>query len=336
MKIMFMSIIDCLLRKYSAVEDNKVILLKKLSLIASIGLWFYSLPTATAHNKEIDDRVITKLYKSLPANISQKQKLQWFSKQFINKPYGSGPLGEGDNGHYDQTPLYRTDRFDCLTYVETVMALNMAKDLHEFKRQIVNIRYQGDKPTYLQRNHFTSLNWNLNNIKKGYIKDITNTILNKHHQPIYKVATATIDKSAWLKRRTIKNIKIKDSVNTSNSLKQLHQHANQFSKQKSSINYLPLKNLFHDKKQANNFIFNQIPSGSIIEIIRPNWQMKNLIGTNLNVSHLGLVFRINKILYFREASSLKHRVTEVPLVAYLKNHLKSPTIKGISVFKINL
>ncbi len=60
------------------------------------------------------------------------------------------------------------------------------------------------------------------NIKKGYIKDITNTILNKQRQAIYKVATATIDKPSWLKKRTQNDIKIKkiyDIINEGNGIK---------------------------------------------------------------------------------------------------------------------
>jgi len=73
-------------------------------------------------------------------------KLENVSAVFVGAPYGFSPLGEGEG--YDKDPLYRTDLFDCLTFVETSMALSLSKSPAEVLRVLTQIRYGADKPSY--------------------------------------------------------------------------------------------------------------------------------------------------------------------------------------------
>nr|WP_277619301.1 N-acetylmuramoyl-L-alanine amidase-like domain-containing protein [Legionella norrlandica] len=74
-----------------------------------------------------------------------------------------------------------------------------------------------------------------------------------------------------------------------------------------------------------------MPNGAIIEIVRPNWDLRKEIGTALNISHLGFAIWINDKLYFRQASSQYGKVIDVPLIDYLDKARSSPTIKGINI-----
>ena len=78
-------------------------------------------------------------------------------------------------------------------------------------------------------------------------------------------------------------------------------------------------------------VFEQIPQGAIIEIVRPNWDIKEKIGTNLNVSHVGFAIWKTKQLYYRQASSIEQRVIDIPLIDYLRYRLVSASIKGINI-----
>ena len=78
-------------------------------------------------------------------------------------------------------------------------------------------------------------------------------------------------------------------------------------------------------------LFKQIPDGAIIEIVRPNWDLTQTIGTHLDISHIGFVFWKHQALYFRQASSIYKKVVDVPFVDYLSQALKSSTIKGINI-----
>ena len=103
--------------------------MKKLALLffimlASLNAW------ANQHDQEIQ-----KIYDKLPNARADDllTRLTVISEYFKGRPYVLGNLGEGSQGKYDQEPLYRTDVFDCTTYVETVIALAKAnKSLSRF------------------------------------------------------------------------------------------------------------------------------------------------------------------------------------------------------------
>lgn len=275
------------------------------------------------------DQHIQKIYQQIPKATSLQKRIEMISENFLNKPYVLGALGEGRNGQFDQSPIYRVNGFDCATYVSTVLSLSLASDLRTFRYKILEVRYANNKADYLDRNHFMSLDWIPNNIKKGFLKDITKTFKDKEGHHLYQTATVNIDKAAWLQKKDIGDIKVKS--NQAEQLKKLKQYAKQYPVRQATTYYLPLSKLFNKSGNANAYVFNQIPTSSIIEIIRPNWNMKNKIGTNLNVSHLGFAIKKNQTLYFREASSKAKRVIDTPLALYLKRYLNSPTIKGIAV-----
>lgn len=282
------------------------------------------------------DREIEQLYHEINAkkNLTLNQRLHFFSAYFKNKPYQLGALGEGEQGLYDQYPLYRTDAFDCLTYVETVIALSLSNNLEQFTQTLKKIRYHNGQANFIQRNHFTSLDWNKNN--QHLLKDITTKIIDKTRQPIYKTAIATINKPAWYSHFTTNNIRLSQTTPnlTAQRLHQLKQQGRKLAVTQASINYLPISKLFSHGK-AKQELFNQIPDGAIIEIVRPNWNLADKIGTCLNVSHLGFAIRKNGKLYFREASQLKKKVRDSLLAVYLKKYINSPTVKGINIQRIS-
>lgn len=281
------------------------------------------------------DQTIQQLYHNLNSKpiSSIAQRISNISERFIGKPYETGPLGEALQDHYDQFPLYRMDAFDCVTFVETVLALSLADNPQEFKQYMNQIRYKNGHVSFIDRNHFPDLDWNQNNQRQGIVKDITRTIKNKHHQPVFKIAKAYIDKKAWYQYLSLERIRLQkaDPIEQKKALIQLKQLGKELQGQVSYLPYIPLSVLFDKKGQENLFLFNQIPQAAIIEIVRPNWDVAQKIGTRMNVSHLGFGIWKNHTLYFRASSSVFHRVKDIPLVEYLRDTLKSPTIRGINV-----
>lgn len=281
------------------------------------------------------DRTIQTLYASINRHplMTIAERIEYISAYFLNKPYELGPLGEGNNAYFDQSPLYRVDKFDCQTYVDTILALALANNLDEFQRCINTIRYKDGKISFISRNHFTSLDWNRNNAKQGYIKDITASVKDEQGESIAAQATALIDKSSWYQHLSLETIKLTSSTKErqKSRLDKLQKIGKQFKKHYVRVAYLPLSTLFNSNKEPKAFLFAQIPNGAIIEIVRPNWDLTKQIGTALNISHLGFVFWKNNQLIFRQASSVSNKIIEIPLVDYLKSALDSPTIKGINV-----
>lgn len=280
------------------------------------------------------DSTIKELYhtlNSIPMN-SMEDRIRWISSQFLGKKYILGALGEGPDAQYDQFPRYRVDAFDCDTYVNTVLALALAHSLKTFQICMQLNRYQDGKVAYLHRNHFTSVDWNKNNQNRGILKDITLSIKDKHNQPVAKIAEAIIDKPNWYKYKTLSTIRLNHANKEKQHalLNELKRKGRQLEIVHSKLPYLPLNALFFDNSKPNMYLFSQIPDGAIIEIVRPNWDLRQQIGTALNVSHLGFVLRNEGRLVFREASSTG-KVIDVLLIDYLREALKSPTIKGINI-----
>ena len=285
------------------------------------------------------DRAINALYDDLIKQKSDNRanRIDYFSQKLLGRPYSDGALGEGPEGQFDQNPLYRCDSFDCVTFINSVLALSLSHDLREFKKNIIKIAYRDAMPRYEFRHHFMSVDWNIYNAKLGLVKDITRSIVDLSDNPIAKIAKAWIDRPNWFKCRTVKDIKLLKKIGkkqTKGLLAQLHAMSLQAVCEESVMPYIPLTELFDQQSNPNEDILSQIPDAAIIEIVRPNWDVRDKIGTHLNVSHVGFALRKKGELIFRHASSIQKCVVDVPLTAYLYERLHSPSIKGINVQKV--
>lgn len=260
---------------------------------------------------------------------------------FHNKPYiTTGALGEGDwcsaslqqKGciHIQQDPIYRSDGFNCVTLVNFIMALIKADNLTEFNHNIVNIAYGADQfmsyrthPTdtiaYYNRNNFTSADFNPVNQQNNRLVDIYN---NKKWRQLFKMkkTSTIITRGRWFA------FQAKPDVIQSN-VRVLPRYATQGSKmvdkfsthygaaygpERVAIGYIP-KSVLVTKNSDNSYkvnqqLINQIPAPAVVEIVRDSkkWNIngtniRKLIGSGINVSHLGLLYRKtfhrNKLIY---------------------------------------
>ena len=87
----------------------------------------------------------------------------------VGAPYLPSALGEGAGP--DPDPRFRLDAFDCMTFVETAVALGSATSPAEAARALDDIRYDG--PAALAaRNHEVLSQWIPQNAAKGWIVDV--------------------------------------------------------------------------------------------------------------------------------------------------------------------
>jgi hypothetical protein len=256
-------------------------------------------------------------------------RLDLFSQSFLNVPYGNGgPLGEGELGRYDQDPLYRFDAFDCTTFVETVVSLSLAREVTTFESTMDEIRYENGEIDYLKRNHFPSLQWIPNNIKNGLLKEINQLIVPTSDM---KLAEAVINLPGWLKAIKIEEIRVPLATleERTNLLEELRSYSTQYSPTVARLAYIPIPTLI-----AKSHILKKIPHGSIVNFVRPNWDLTDVIGTHMNVSHQGFIFQTRAGTILRHASTTG-KVMEVPLIEYLKKFENHPTMKGIHLMQLN-
>ncbi|MCL9685280.1 N-acetylmuramoyl-L-alanine amidase-like domain-containing protein [Legionella maioricensis] len=306
-----------------------------LLFFACFIISFFSHALDSTALEEQANSTISELYHTLNTmpNTSMAERIDWISNHFSGTVYELGSLGEGPNARYDQFPLYRVDAFDCDTYVNTVLSLALANSVESFKQCLKYTRYKNGKRAYINRNHFTSIDWNRNNQRRGVLKDITLSIKDQNNQSVALFAEALIDKPGWYAHKTLATIRLQNDnkMKQQELLNELKTKGRHLETTPSKLPYIPLTALFTKDNKPNTYLFSQIPHGAIIEIVRPNWDLRELIGTSLDISHLGFAIRIKDQLYFRQASSQQGKVIDVLLIDYLKEAQSSPTIKGINV-----
>ena len=277
---------------------------------------------------------LEKIYSTDPATVPKtlNERIQYFSQLFLDKPYALTALGEGRHGKYDQAPLYRFDAFDCQTFVETVLSLALSDSAPKFKQCMQTIRYAAGNVDYLNRHHFTSPDWNGANQQQGILQDITTKILDQSQNSNVRYAEAIIHKANWYQQFKIDKIRLcsGSESDAASTLRHLQKLGKFLPAKVSKIPYLPIQALI-SKDKNSQYLLDQIPSGAIIEIIRPNWDLSAAIGTHLNVSHIGFAIRDQGKLYFYQSSSVMNKVIKSPLEDYLISMLAHPTVQGINV-----
>ena len=288
-------------------------------------LLFFVTFTALASHRE-DAQVLLNRFEAFhPIEM----RIDYISQGFLGLPYGKGgPLGEGPDGRYDQDPLYRFDTFDCTTFVETVISLALTQNVDAFEAKMNEIRYEDSNIDYLRRNHFPSLQWIPNNIQNGIFKEVNSLILPQSER---KIVDSVINLPGWLKAIKLDEIKTPFATleERQSLLEELHSFSGQYSPVAIQLEYLPISTLLKKPK-----VLSRIPHGSIINFVRPNWDLADAIGTHMNVSHQGFVIQKKSGTYLRHASTTG-AVMENALIDYLKKFENHPTLKGIHLLQLN-
>ena len=107
-------------------------------------------------------------------NAPLPERMKAITEPMMGLPYLIDPLGEGAG--LDPDPYVRHDGYDCLTFVEEVLALALSGDPEQAGPIRMDLRYQStraDPPVYGDRSHFMELQWLPDNVSQGYLRDTT-------------------------------------------------------------------------------------------------------------------------------------------------------------------
>ncbi|MCX7978595.1 MAG: DUF1460 domain-containing protein, partial [Bdellovibrionaceae bacterium] len=74
--------------------------------------------------------------------------------------------------------------------------------------------------------------------------------------------------------------------------------------------------------------------GAVVNIVRPNWNLREIIGTNLNISHQGFLIHRDGQFFYRHASQTYRRVVEEPMLEYLARFRGHATVRGINLLEV--
>lgn len=201
------------------------------------------------------------------------------------------------------------DNFNCMTYIETILALYISKNnnysFEEFTNTLKKIIFRNSDILYINRYHYFS-DWIMYNSKNNYIFDITNFFSS--------------------------SILLKKEVNYITKNQNLYPKFN-FEQNKQNLYFI--QNI---ENNISNFLF-YIPKNNVENILKQYIDLlNNLIVVftssieNLDCCHMGIVIKINNELHLLHSSSKNQKVmiTEETLNEYI---LSRDHISGIILLK---
>lgn len=219
--------------------------------------------------------------------------------KFVGVKYVTSPLGEGEGK--DPDPRFRTDAFDCLTFVETAIALAISPDAPQ--KTLDQIRYGHDTISYGERNHVMEAQWLPRNLEKGFLKDVTKQYGGDAVVRITKV----LGDEQW-------NAKEGREL----GLDPEHQARGEF-----GLDIIPAKVALEKLKAA--------PDGTVVVVVRAD--RPRLV---TRISHVGFLLHKKKGVFMRHASRTFGHIVDEDLASYLSRNLGYAkwTVEGFSLYEV--
>jgi len=113
---------------------------------------------------------VQELLSKAKSEHSAAGRVEAFAGRFLGYPYQPNPLiGSADTAEAFTASF---DGFDCVTYIETVLALARASSVNEFIESLRKIRYERGSIQWARRNHFMT-DWLRNNEREGVVRPVS-------------------------------------------------------------------------------------------------------------------------------------------------------------------
>ena len=222
------------------------------------------------------------------------------SEAFLGTPYVLSPLGEGAG--IDPDPRVRFDGVDCLTFVETALALGNAAGAEDALAALDDIRYRdGTWPSFENRLHLIIAQWIPDQIRKGYLEEATA----RFGETIE--VRVDYDETTWKGRRgAMRALAWQPELDGAFTLPTL-----------------PL-----ERARA---IASELPDGLVINVVR------KARPDRLNrVTHTGLVVVRDGKRFVRHASTGRKEVVDEPIERFLGRHaaMRRWEVEGINLLSV--
>jgi hypothetical protein len=252
--------------------------------------------------------------------FSRQERILKATAFFVGSASGLDPLGDGVG--LDPKVTYSLAKFDCTTYVETVLAISHSKSMDEIPKQLTRIRYQNGQVDFFKRNHFMVSDWIPANTQQGFVSEITAKL--SDDKAAYLTDKRLLNKTFWFYHRVI-DLMDKQQKSAEEILIQL-----------SKVPVLPRQEDHATYLSADYFrehtgeIKTRLPTVSIVMFIRKIQNIPTL------VSHMGFLIQKEGQLYLNHAPQAKPWMIQEEL---LDDYLKSmdahrAPVEGLLVLKI--
>lgn len=222
---------------------------------------------------------------------------------FLGTPYGDSPLGEGAGGDVDRDPRVRYDAVDCVTFVETALAVGNAPSLADAERLLDEIRYKdGKEKSFATRLHIFEAQWIPAQIRRGYVVDITRSFAGIRA----KTAAIAFTPEKWAARRGLADLAWENAPHGTFELP-----------------YVPLA-LALSRAQ-------ELPDGAILNVVREERPDLPTI-----VSHTGFIVVKDGLRFVRHAAQGPRAVTDEPIESFLSRHaaMKTWKVRGLNLLAV--
>jgi hypothetical protein len=154
-------------------------LLPSILVLALVGVCLAGLRSIVPGRGSGEEVAFRSLAGSLPGTTAMPERVAKAGERLIGKPFLEHTLDGSDAEH--EALVSRLDGFDCVTFVETSVALARASAASEpgyaaFQRELEQLRYRGGaRSGYGSRLHYFS-EWIADNARRGLVEDITGSL----------------------------------------------------------------------------------------------------------------------------------------------------------------
>ncbi|NHZ79740.1 DUF1460 domain-containing protein [Massilia sp. CCM 8695] len=124
-----------------------------------------------------------------------RKRIAAIGRKNIGQPYVLNLLGEYPYELHDNLPMFSLQASDCVVFAEHTYAMALSQSWEEFFWMLQRIRYKDGVIGVATRNHYTEVDWNVNN---AWLVSDVSALLAGTDAPAYEMK---IDRAAFLKMR---------------------------------------------------------------------------------------------------------------------------------------
>lgn len=154
-----------------------------------------------------DALLSTPIYQMAPQDVNRylplmqqaqpelRKRIAAIGRQNIGQPYMLNLLGEYPYQLHDSLPMFSLEKSDCVVFAEHTYAMALSRSWEEFFWMLQRIRYKDGVIGVATRNHYTEVDWNVNN--SWLVTDVSAALAGPGG-PSYPL---TVDRALFLKTR---------------------------------------------------------------------------------------------------------------------------------------
>ena len=233
------------------------------------------------------------------------------SERFLGTPYVLDALGEGSSaGKGDADPLIRFDAADCMTFVETAIALALSASPEQVEGTLTSIRYSGGVPSFANRHHFFTAQWVPAQKAAGLLRDITPDIARSAGKASLAVRYAkVITEKSWAGRRDGRRFQLPKERVPIGSF---------------PVSYIPIGSVLN--------IIKYIPEGALFALVREDRPASPFL-----VTHVGFVVHYDGKTWLRHAGrDIYGQVVDEEIGHYVRRaaRYRKWVVSGMQFFEV--